>query len=183
MRIISGKWRGHKLVSFESKQIRPTTDFVKENIFNMIGPDIVDSKVLDLFAGTGSLGFEAASRGAADVVAVDKGKDSLHIVKKNAEKLKVDDTYKYFSKDVFSFLKTLDQVFDFILIDPPFTEKLAADCIKAVSETKIFHADTRIFIECVKGEEILEEAGALRLDRKKSYGDKLLCIYYVDEGN
>ncbi len=179
MRVISGKWRGQKLVSFQSKQIRPTTDFVKENIFNMIGPDIVDAKVLDLFAGTGSLGFEALSRGASEVVAVDKGRDSQNIVKKNSEKLKINEGYKYFSKDVFAFINTINEEYDFILVDPPFTQKLGKECIQALSGSSAFHKETRIFIECVKGEEILEEAGALRLDRKKSYGDKLLCVYHV----
>ena len=84
MRIISGKRRGHKLVGFEGDYIRPTTDRVKESVFNLISDFIPDSRVLDLFAGSGSLGFEAMSRGALSVVFVDADKKSVDVVKKNA---------------------------------------------------------------------------------------------------
>lgn len=182
MRIISGKWKGHRLVPFKSNHIRPTTDFVKENIFNSIGPAIEDALVLDLFAGTGSLGFESLSRGAHSVIAVDKGKDSREVVRKNIQKLGIKESYDYRFQDVFRFLKNYDGApFDFIFVDPPFKMKWAKECLLGISKSSCFGVDTRIFVECVKGEEIIREASRIILVREKNYGDKTLCVYEVNE--
>jgi len=181
MRIISGKWRGRRLVAFNSKAIRPTTDRVKETIFNMIGPDIVGSTVLDLFAGTGSLGFEALSRGAERVLAVDKGADSKKIVDKNRALIGVDQGYDFKSEDIMRFLAKDQPKFDFIFIDPPFTQRMGADVMRALEQSTVLKPSCRIFIEYVKGEEILEDFGQLCLEKAKNYGDKLLYSYTLKE--
>ena len=86
MRVISGKVRGLKLDTPKNDDVRPTTDRVKESLFNIINPYIIDSNVLDLFAGTGSLGIECLSRGALSATFVDVSKDSINIVKSNVKK-------------------------------------------------------------------------------------------------
>ena len=90
MRIISGKFKGRVLVSFEASNIRPTMDRVKETLFNKWMRHVEDARVLDLFAGTGNLGLEALSRGALHVSFVEKNLKSIQIVKKNIELLKID---------------------------------------------------------------------------------------------
>jgi len=181
MRIISGKWRGRKLVPFSSKAIRPTTDRVKETIFNMIGPDIVGTSVLDLFAGTGSLGFEALSRGAERVLAVDKGSDSKKIIDKNKALIGVEEGYDFRSEDIIRFLGKEQSKFDYIFIDPPFTQKMGAEVMRALEQSSVLKLNTRVFIEYVKGEEILEDFGQLSLEKAKNYGDKLLYSYTLKE--
>lgn len=181
MRIISGKWRGRKLAAFESDAIRPTTDRVKETIFNMIGPDIVDSTVLDLFAGTGSLGLEALSRGAASVLAVDKGADSQKIIDKNKVLIGSVENHRFISRDVLKFLDSVEDSFDYIFIDPPFTKKMGAEVLRALDVSKALNEDTRIFIEYVKSEEKVEDLEVLCLEKTKNYGDKLLYSYTVKQ--
>jgi hypothetical protein len=83
MRIISGKWRGRRLVSFKADHIRPTTDRVKESLFNKLQAEWEDARVLDLYAGTGNIGFEALSRGAREVVAVEMSGKSIDIIRRN----------------------------------------------------------------------------------------------------
>lgn len=182
MRIISGKWGGRKLVAFTSNAIRPTTDRVKETIFNMIGPDIVDAKVLDLFAGTGNLSLEAASRGAAKIVAVDSGADSKKVFEKNKYLVGAGPELTYRNQDIFAYLKRVDEAFDVVLVDPPFTQKMAAEVLRALEASKALHEDTRIFIECVKGEDTIDEDyGCLLVDKIKKYGDKSLYTYRVQK--
>lgn len=182
MRIISGKWGGRRLVAFTSDAIRPTTDRVKETIFNMIGPDIVEAKVLDLFAGTGNLSLEAASRGALQVVAVDSGTDSKEVFEKNRALVGAGSELTYKSQDIFKYLERVDEAFDVVLIDPPFTEKMGASVLRALEASKALHEDTRVFIECVKGEDTIDEDhGCLLVDKIKKYGDKSLYTYRVQK--
>jgi 16S rRNA (guanine966-N2)-methyltransferase len=86
VRIISGKWKGRQLVSFKANHIRPTTDRVKETLFNILQHDIPDSRILDLFGGTGNLSFESLSRGARFVELVESHKISLKIIQENMTK-------------------------------------------------------------------------------------------------
>lgn len=181
MRIISGKWRGRRLAAFESNEIRPTTDRVKETIFNMIGPDIVDSTVLDLFAGTGSLSFESLSRGAEKVLAVDKGSDAKKIIEKNKKIIGVGEGFEFRSDDVLRFLSGEQEGFDFIFIDPPFTQKMGAEVMRVLDKSSVLKPNSRIFIEYVKGEEIAEEFEKIALEKAKNYGDKLLYSYVLKE--
>jgi 16S rRNA (guanine966-N2)-methyltransferase len=178
MRIISGKWGGRRLVSFKSDAIRPTTDRVKETVFNIIGGDIVGSSFLDLFCGTGSMTFEALSRGASEVVCVDKGKDSKSIISKNAEILEAKKDFKFISSDVFKFLERNKKAFDLIFIDPPFTQKMGAEVMKKLAQSKALGPDCLVFIEYVRGEEIYDpKGGPLAIYKERDYKDKLMYVY------
>ncbi len=154
MRIISGKYKGHHLVSFKGDHLRPTTDRVKEALFNKIQFELEGAIVLDLFSGTGNLGLEAISRGAEKVVFVDENPKSIEILKKNIEKLKVEkSSYEIVTLDAFRFLKkSTDRKFNFIFIDPPFTQKMAHDVMEALDKTSIYTPETFISIESQKKE-------------------------------
>ena len=117
MRVISGTARGRKLVSPEGFDIRPTTDNVKESLFNIIQFDIEGRRVLDLFAGSGQLGIECLSRGAESAVFVDERREAIKIVKQNLEKCGF--SAEVVMTDAISYLKRCDK-FDIIFVDPPY---------------------------------------------------------------
>ncbi len=182
MRIISGSKGGRKLLSFKADHIRPTTDRVKEVIFNKLQSTIDGARVLDLFSGTGNLALEAVSRGAQMVVAVEKHPKSVEIIKKNRAHLEVsEEQMTVIKKDVFSYLKQpFAAGFDVILIDPPFTEKIADEVMAALGSSELGQFACSVFIEAGKGETLRDSYGSFRLKELKSYGDKSLGIYFVE---
>jgi len=120
MRIIAGKYKGQQLVTAKDHSIRPTTDRIKEYIFEILGNFVVDGLVLDLFAGSGNLGLEALSRGAQSVTFVDKSQSSLRVLRRNLGKLKVTEPTQVIKKDVLTFLRQNKQPYDLIFADPPY---------------------------------------------------------------
>lgn len=179
MRIISGKYRGHQLVAFKADHIRPTTDRVKETLFNKIQFQIEDANVADLFCGTGNLGIEALSRDAKFCTFVEKNPKSLTITRQNLEKLKVSaNQYKIVNMDVIGFLKSYSgDPFDIILADPPFTEKMAHAVMEAASQSAGFAHHTVLAIESEKKERMEERYGDLVRYDQKDYGDKYLNMF------
>lgn len=178
MRIISGKYKGHQLVSFHADHIRPTTDRVKESLFNIIQHATDGAKVLDLFSGTGNLGLEAMSRGAESVLFVEMNRKSIQILEKNLEKLKVEEPYKIIQKDVLAFLKSYTgEPFDVIFADPPFTEAMAHDVMLAADQSRVFHPETLFMIESAKREKILDDYPTLTRYDHREFGDKVLSFF------
>ena len=183
MRIISGKYKGRVLSSFQADHIRPTMDRVKETLFNKWMHHVDSAFVLDMFAGTGSLGIEALSRGAAHVDFVEKNTQSLQIISKNIDMLKISkDEYSIFKKDAVQFLQTYAGTpYSLIVIDPPFTEKMAHQVMQALDASRCYDESTLIAIESIKQERI--DAEYLQLIRYdfKDYGDKILSFFQKKE--
>lgn len=179
MRIIAGRFKGHHLVSFKADHIRPTTDRVKESLFNKFQFEMEGAKVLDLFCGTGNLGLEALSRGASHVTFVEKNSKSLQITKENIGKLKVkENEYLIINSDVFLFLKKYQgDPFDIILVDPPFTEKIADAVMTALSASQTFSDNVKIAIESSRQEKMGDEYGSLYRYDLREYGDKILSFF------
>jgi 16S rRNA (guanine966-N2)-methyltransferase len=180
LRVISGKYKGHALTSFKADHIRPTTDFVKETMFNIIAFHLDEAKVLDLFSGTGSLGIEALSRGVNHVHFVDSHPKSISILKSNLEKLKITEDYKITKTEVIKFLKSRITDEEIILIDPPFTEKMAESVMMALAEN-IGPNVKFVCIESVKNEPMADNYGELVLWKRKNYGDKLLSVFKLNQ--
>ena len=130
MRVITGTARGRVLRTLEGEDVRPTTDRVKEAVFSIIQFEIEGRRVLDLFAGSGQLGIEALSRGAASATFVDMSKDSLSAVKYNLEHTKLGDNAKVVQTDALSFLKLTKDKFDIVFLDPPYASSLVVDSMK-----------------------------------------------------
>jgi 16S rRNA (guanine966-N2)-methyltransferase len=178
MRIISGKYKGRALVSFSAPHIRPTTDRVKETLFNIWQMDIEGARVLDLFAGTGNLGLEALSRGAKSVQFVDAHPKSIQILRENIEKLKVDEDHKIMTTDVFYFLKRFkEDPYDLIFVDPPFTEAIADKVMGAIARSSSFQSNTMIAIESGRREKIGEDYKTLIRYDQREFGDKILSLF------
>lgn len=179
MRIISGKFKGHHLVSFKAGHIRPTTDRVKETLFNKVMFEAEIGTVLDLFCGTGNLGLEAISRGAEHVVFVDDHKQSLLITRQNLTKLKVESSqFQIMQKDVISYLKTYEgPAFDLIFADPPFTKKMAHDVMQVAATSQAFGAQTVLTIESELRERMDDQYGDLIKYDSREFGDKFLSFF------
>lgn len=130
MRIIAGKYKGRKLFDFKGNNIRPTTDRIKETIFNIIQFKVPNAKVVDLFAGTGALGIEAISRNAAEVSLVDSSQDSINLIKTNLAKL--DEKTAVVKTDARLFISRLTEPKDIFFIDPPFKSEMGVEVIKTI---------------------------------------------------
>jgi 16S rRNA (guanine966-N2)-methyltransferase len=182
MRIISGKYGGRKLVSFHAEHIRPTTDRVKESVFNKLMAHWEGARVLDLFAGTGNLSIEALSWGATSVESVELNVKSIEIMKKNIELLKIGPECKIVKSDVLKYLSSYSgDGFDVILADPPFTEKMAHAVMTQVSTSKVWKDSTIIMIEYSKFERLDSLYPPLKGFDTKNFGDKLVSFFSKGE--
>lgn len=183
MRIISGKYRGHQLVAFNASHIRPTTDRVKETLFNKLQFDIDGARVLDLFCGTGNLGLEALSRNARECMFVEKNPKSIEITRQNIAKLKVPSgEYRIVNHDVLSFLRGYQgEAFDIIFADPPFTEKMAHSVMEAASQSAAFGPQTVLAIESERKERMEDRYGTLVRFDAREFGDKILSFFRKNE--
>ena len=119
MRVITGTARGRRLKELEGMETRPTTDRVKEGMFNVLQFDIEGRRVLDLFAGTGQLGIECLSRGAKSAVFVDRRADAVKLIRENLKVTELTDRARVVSGDSMEYLKQLREQFDLIFLDPP----------------------------------------------------------------
>lgn len=181
MRIISGKFKGRQLTSFQAGHIRPTTDRVKETLFNKLMGEIEGARILDLFSGTGNLAIECISRGARWVDLVESHRKSLSIIGENLRLLKIEDGYKIFPVDVFKYIRSYQgDPYDVIIADPPFTEKLGHDLLLLISTSSLMGPDSTLVIE-VSSKERMDEVypGLNRLDRRE-FGDKHLHFFQKD---
>lgn len=120
MRIIAGRWKGHNLKPLKGRGVRPTTDRVREAWMSALGPRLSGAAVLDLFAGSGALGLEALSRGAASLVAVEQARGSLTVLRANVGLLGVGEECTVVADDVFRFLTRTAHLSDIALADPPY---------------------------------------------------------------
>ena len=178
MRVISGKFKGRNLSSFDEDHLRPMTDRVKGSLFNIWGPFIEGSRVLDLFSGTGSIGIEALSRGAQSVDMVENNKRSIQIIQKNLGLLGVKDEVVIHREEVIHFIDNYsDGAFDLIFIDPPFPSKICHKTLQALSTSTALSADSRVVIEHSKHEPLDDIIDSLSRVDTRDYGDKILSFY------
>ncbi|MDI6601406.1 MAG: 16S rRNA (guanine(966)-N(2))-methyltransferase RsmD [Thermoanaerobacteraceae bacterium] len=182
MRIISGTKKGIKLISPEDINIRPTADRVKEALFDMISFDIANSKVLDLFSGTGALGIESLSRGAGFCVFVDRSKKSIELINKNLKKAQMDNDNNFlilnmdFSKAL-EFLTQKGIIFDIVFIDPPYHNNLYDKALELLIGYNLCSDDCKIILELSKDVKIEDSKNGLICYKEKKYGNTVLKFY------
>ena len=174
MRIIAGRWKGHGLKPLKGRSVRPTTDRVREAWMSALGPRIPGAHVLDLFAGSGALGLEALSRGAASVVFVERARGSLAVIEANIDRLGARDEVRVVSDDVFRFLDRLDTPADIALADPPYGTGAAAALVERFL-SKAFAKE--VWLEHPVREELPLPAGA----KTRRYGDTALTVLQAAE--
>ena len=178
MRIISGKYKSKKIETLKSNDTRPTTDKVRENIFNILGT--IDGSVLDLFAGSGGLGIEALSRGATEAVFIDGAKDAVKMLYANTEDM--DDDIQIFRNDYLRALKALkkrERQFDYIFVDPPYNKGLIDKVLVAILSCDVLKSDGTIIVESSKDEDY--NVGPLFSVKDVDYGTVRVNILRVGE--
>ncbi len=172
MRIISGTCRGRKLFSPKGRDIRPTSDRIKESVFNILGPRVKNALVLDLFAGTGALGLEALSRGAARAVFVDKSAVSCNIIQKNIDHCRFFLQSSVIWLDIFSRplpLSVTSCSFDLVFMDPPYHKNHVRTLLETYQITSLL-SDAGIVVAEHAAKEILPDVlNGLDIFRQKKY--------------
>jgi 16S rRNA (guanine966-N2)-methyltransferase len=152
MRIIGGQWRGRRLVGPQSETIRPTSDRLRETLFNILvhsyDDPVPEASVLDLCAGTGALGFEALSRGASHVLCVDEGLEARALISTNSEALGAQSTVQFLRRDVTRMGQALaNQVYNLIFCDPPYGKGLAEKALLSCAQGGWLKPDALIVVE------------------------------------
>jgi 16S rRNA (guanine(966)-N(2))-methyltransferase RsmD len=178
MRVIAGKARGVKLQAVPGRGTRPISDRVKEALFNILGSAVVDADVLDLFAGTGSVGIEALSRGAERAVLVEKRTKAVATIRANLERTRLRAQALVIKADVFKYLDGTPAPFDVIYVAPPQYEGLWSKTLLALEANPGWVGENGLVVVQIFPKEFKPlPLSALRLDDQRRYGSTLLCFY------
>ncbi|KZL94443.1 16S rRNA (guanine(966)-N(2))-methyltransferase RsmD [Clostridium magnum] len=185
MRIIAGLARGRKIMSpVGAGTTRPTLDRVKEAMFNIIQNRVYGATVLDVFAGTGSLGLEAASRGAKECYLVDRSNETYPFLAKNIENLKFQEICKSFNMDSYKALEEFSKkniVFDLIFIDPPYMKNMIPLAIEIIEKEGLLDINGLIVTKIDSQEEIYQGTDKIILKDSRRYGNTTVCFYRYKE--
>ncbi|MCU1307422.1 MAG: putative methyltransferase [Acidobacteriaceae bacterium] len=181
MRVIAGKFRSRKLNAPPGMDTRPTSDRLRETLFNVVGPRVPDSVWLDLYAGTGAVGIEAISRGARQVYFVESEKKAARIIRDNLKSLDIEDGFEVLEREAAQAIRLLDsQVVqcDFCFIDPPYGSHGAYEQILGfVSQSRLIGAESIVIAEHDKHFDPGGRFGALERYRELKQGDAVLSFY------
>lgn len=180
VRIISGSRKGSRIHFPEVPGLRPTGDRIRETLFAWLQPSIVDCSCLDMFAGSGALGFEAASRGAARTVMIEKNPSVVKALNENAGRLGFT-TIEVIASDALidQPYKNQQEQFNLVLIDPPFSDNLHADAIACVLRNNILTHDAWVYLESGKRDENIPVPENWELHREKVAGEVRMQLYRV----
>lgn len=176
VRIISGSRRGKKLIAPAGANTRPTTDRVKESVFNIIQGYLPTERVLDLFAGSGALGIEALSRGCASAVFVDTGRDALSVTEQNIKNSQFEKQSTVLRTDATAYLEKCTEHFDIIFLDPPYNTGLLTQAAGLIEKRELLSEGGIMVCETeLSGEEPV--LTTLKLIRSATYGKTSILIY------
>ena len=184
MRVISGDYGGRRLKSLAGPNTRPTSDKVKESIFNMIGPYFNGEVVLDLYSGSGGLAIEAVSRGCSYAICVEKNYQALKIIKENIEITKEPNKFNTMKLDADKAIESLakeDQKIDILFLDPPYAKQKIVDQIERMEELALFQDAALIVCETDKSVELPETIGNFQQIKQQIYGISAVTIYRKEE--
>ncbi len=191
MRIISGIYRGRKITAPKNEMIRPTSDKVKEAVFNMIAPFIIDAVVCDLFSGTGNLGLESLSQGAKKCYFCDSNAESIRIIKSNIEKFDASEQSIVLRGDFENSLKKLEQQIDVFFVDPPYEK--TAYYVTSIAEILgrnllsdcgiiVFEHESKYNLHEIITSSILEKNNQkVEMIKQKKYGRIMISIFQLEK--
>lgn len=181
MRVIAGKYRSRRLKGPGTMRVRPTSDRLRETLFNVLGPSIADSYFVDLFAGTGAVGIEAISRGARDVFFVESGAKAARLIRENLASLEIQSGAELIEADAVRGLERLASrrlIADFIFLDPPY-EKAGeySDVLEFLDASHLIAPRGIIIVEHFSKMELPRRLNRLECTREIEQGDTLLSFY------
>jgi 16S rRNA (guanine(966)-N(2))-methyltransferase RsmD len=181
MRIISGQYRGLTLKTLKGGKLRPTSDQLRETLFDVLGPSIEGTRFLDAYAGTGAVGMEALSRGAADVIFIEQHRAAAEVIRQNLASLKIDSGYWIFTSAVVDALEKLAgqaEQFDFIFIDPPYDAiREYHQTLRELGRGRLLTPSSLVIAEHFRHIILEEEYVSLRRSRTIRHGDAQLSFY------
>ncbi len=184
MRVVSGTRKGKILKAVPGSSTRPTTDKVKEAIFNIIGPYFDGGQGLDLFAGSGGLGIEALSRGADKVIFVDRDGKAIQTIHENIRNCDFEEKAEIYRNDADRALKAIlkrDLAFDYIFLDPPYRKQQLLKLLKVIDENNLLSEQGTILCEHESDVELPENVGRLVQQKHENYGIISISIYSLAE--
>ncbi len=181
MRVITGSARGRRLKTLEGLETRPTAERVKEGVFNILQFQLADSRVLDLFAGTGQMGIEALSRGAERAVFVDSRRQAAALVRENLAATGLGDRASVVCGEALAYLRSVRERFDVIFIDPPYAAGLWESALSAISQFDILSDHGIIVCESPAQREMPERVGRCVQYRTYRYGTVKITTYHREE--
>ena len=189
MRVIAGTYRSRLLKSLKGPALRPTSDFLRETLFNVLGPAVHGSRFIDVFAGTGAVGIEALSRGAAEVVFIENHAPAAALIRRNLESLGIRSGAVVLHVDALAGLEKLaarhkpaDLPFDFVFLDPPYAQ--ANDYVRILGflgRAPFLVSGSTVIAEHSRKTRLAEQVGHLKRHRTLRQGDAMLTFYSVNE--
>lgn len=179
MRIIGGQLRGKRLSPVRTAAVRPTSDRLREAIFNILSGSIDGAVVLDLFAGTGALGIEALSRGARSAVFVDRNRDAVALITRNIQQCRLEDRSTVFCWDIarnLDCLRGAGQTYDLVFLDPPYNHGLILPALQFLLRYNLLKADANLVVEHSSSEDFSAIAEAIAIADTRKYGKSLVSF-------
>lgn len=186
MRVVAGEYGGRRLKAVPGMKTRPTTDKVKEAMFNIIGPYLEGGQVLDLFAGSGGLSIEAVSRGADHATLVDRQYLAIKTIHENLSVTKEEDKFTVLKGDAYKMLNKLakqEQGFDYVFLDPPYKKQQILELMEQLKKLGLLNTDALIICETDQVADLPEELADFELIKKADYGITELTFYRYKEVN
>jgi len=182
MRVIAGLFRSRQLKSLKGLTLRPTSDMLRETLFNVLGPRVDGSRFLDLFAGTGAIGIEAVSRGATFVAFVEHHSKTVRLIRENLASLEISEGVRLIPSDALTSIATLEKEsappFDFIFLDPPYANQSEyKETLRVIDQSKLVHDSTLIIAEHHKSFELPASLTRFERSRILRQGDAALSFY------
>lgn len=181
MRIISGQNRGHRIQTLKGAQLRPTSDQMRETLFDVLGPGVLGSTFLDAYAGSGAVGLEALSRGAKEVVFVESHRAASDLIRRNLAALKVEDGFYLMNTKVLTAIERLDEEgssFDFIFLDPPYGDaREYHHVLRQLGRSRLLSPATLVVAEHSRHFFLEEKYSRLERTRSIRHGDTQLTFY------
>ena len=181
MRVIAGKYRSRTLRSLKGQMLRPTSDRLRETLFNILGPTVVGAAFVDLYAGTGAVGIEALSRGARHAIFVEQHAPAVALIRRNLESLGIGAEAEILGMDVGRAIERLEARrvhAQFIFLDPPYAADIEYECaLESLGESSLVAPEGRVIVEHLRNRAIPERTGELELARIVEQGDTALSFY------
>src|SRR5262245_14271400 len=178
MRIIAGQFRSRRLKGTPPPGIRPTSDKLRETIFNILGPTVQGATFLDGCAGMGAMGIEAISRGAAEIYFVDNSRKAIRIIRENLDSLDLKEGFKVLGMDLTRALDTISAQFDIAFIDPPYErEDLYMACLQRFGTRDLLAPAGVLIVEHSKRVALPESVGSIHIVHSLVQGDAALAFY------